>query len=848
MLIPLSWLKEYVDIDIAPELLAERLTVAGLEVGHLHYIGVPQQTVAGVRQPVSHHLVWDRDKLVLGAIREVKPHPNADKLVLALVDDGSGELEQCVTGAPNLRPYLNQGTLNPPLWTAFAREGAQVYDGHAEGEKLMTLKGKELRGIYNKSMVCSAKELGISDEHEGILLLEATPAAVPGTPLQDVLGDVVFEVELTPNLGHCWSVFGVAREIAALLDKPLRAPDYSFVATGAPIAGQVSVVIDQPELNPRFTLTLLKGTQVQPSPQWMQQRLRLVGQRPINNIVDVTNYITFEIGQPLHAYDYDKLLARAGGQPPTLTTRLPHDGETLRTLDGSQRPLGAQQILVADSEGALGLGGVMGGADTEITDSTTNVLLEAAAWNFINIRRTQQAQKLFTEAGVRFSRNIHPSRAILGSSRGIELMRQAGGGEVAQGVLDVYPLPPATVQVALPVREIGRLLGITLSADAAAALLRRESFAVTIEGEVLHVTAPDYRTDIGTGIVGQADIIEEVARLIGYDQIPTTMIDDMMPPQRTNALFEFIETLRDLCASLGLDENISYRFTSPEAEARLTPAGAPSALPTAGYVTMANPISPEKTVLRHTLLINLLENAASNARFVARQQVFEIGSVYLRTDQPLPDEPLHLGILLTGARREADWTGNQREPVDFFDIKGVIESIVQGLHLTDVRLTASTHSSFYPGRSADLMLGDERAGTLGELHPLVAQAFRLTGAPVMVAELDLTVVMAHLPARFAIHNLPLLPAVLEDIALVVSEETTAEQVEAAIRKGGGKLLKDIRLFDVYRGGSVPSGSKSMAYALTYQTDEKTLTDEDVAKVREKIVRVAEREVGAKLRG
>ncbi len=848
MLIPLSWLKEFVDIDIAPELLAERLTVSGLEVGAIRYIGLPQQQIEGVRQPKSDHLVWDRDKILLAAIREVKPHPNADKLVLAMVDYGGAELEQCVTGAPNLRPYMGQGTLTSPLWTAFALEGARVYDGHSDTLKIMTLKGKELRGIYNKSMVCSEKELGISDEHEGVLILDEQPGFVVGKPLADVLGDVLFDVELTPNLGHCWSVLGVAREIAALLDKPLREPSYDFVAQGDPIDRQVRVEIRHPELNPRFTLTLLKNTTVKPSPQWMQYRLRLVGQRPINNIVDVTNYITFEIGQPLHAYDYDKLVARAGGQAPTIITRLPEPNETLQTLDGAERPLGPNQILVADTAGPLGLGGVMGGAETEITAETRNVLLESAAWNFINIRKTQQAQKLFTEAGVRFSRNLHPSRAILGSSRGIELMRQLGGGEVAKGVIDAYPLPPEVVHVTLPASEIKRLLGVEMTVVQAADLLTRSQFAVAIEDDALHVTAPDYRTDISTGIVGQADLIEEIARLIGYDRIPTTMIDDVMPPQRTNAVFEFVERLRDLCVALGLDENISYRFTYPEAEARLVPVGAPSSLPTAGYVTIANPIAPEKSVLRRTLLVNLLENAVNNARFVERQQVFEIGSVYFKTDTPLPDEPLRLGVLLTGPRDDAHWSEGTAPNVDFFDIKAVIEAIIAGLHLPNARLVRGTHTTYHPGRSADLMLDEDYAGTFGELHPAVAKAFRLTGAPVMIAELDLEVVMRHTPPRYGIHALPILPPVKEDIALIVDEGITNAQIETAIRKAGGKLLKDVRLFDVYRGASLPAGKKSMAYALTYQTDEKTLTDEDVAKVREKIVRVAERELNAKLRG
>lgn len=553
--IPLSWLKEFVNLDgIEPERIAARLSTAGLEADSMRYIGVPQNHIAGIRQPKSDHLVWDREKLLFGAIREVKPHPDADRLVLALVDYGGPELEQCVTGAPNLYPYKGQGPLPAPLWTALALEGAEVWDGHSDTPKRMILKGKPLRGIHNKSMVCSDKELGISDEHEGVILIHEDLGYVPGTPLQDVLGDVVFTIELTPNLGHNYSVLGVARELAALFNRDLREPAYEVVAAGKPIEGQVSIQIHTPDLNPRFTLTLLKGTQVKPSPFLVQHRLRLSGQRPINNIVDVTNYVTFEVGQPLHAFDYDKLVARANGQPPTIITRLPHAGETLTTLDGTARPLGEKQILVADTQGALGLGGIMGGADTEITPETTSVLLEAAAWNFINIRKTAQAQKVFTEAGTRFSRNIHPSRAPLGSRRGIELMRQWGGGTIAAGLIDVYPLPPAPITIDLPVSEITRLLGMTLSADEAAAILRRLQFAVTIEGETLHVTAPDYRTDIGTGVVGQADLIEEIARIIGYDAIPATQIADMMPEQMPDAVFQAEERVRDLLVNLGLIE------------------------------------------------------------------------------------------------------------------------------------------------------------------------------------------------------------------------------------------------------------------------------------------------------
>lgn len=848
MLVPLSWLKEYVDIDIPVELLAERLTVAGLEVSHIRYIGLPQGRVEGVRWPESDHLVWDDEKLLLAAIREVKPHPDADRLVLAMVDYGGAELEQCVTGAPNLFPYRGQGVLSTPLWTAFAMEGAEVWDGHSDEPKRMILKGKNLRGVYNKSMVCSEKELGISDEHEGVILLDPRADYVPGTPLSQILGDVVLTVELTPNLARAFSVVGIAREVAALLGKEMRYPSYDVLMDGPPIAGEVTIEIREPELNPRFTVALLRGTTVRPSPEWMQRRLKLAGQRPINNIVDVTNYITFELGQPLHAYDYDKLVARAGGRAPSIITRLPHEGETLATLDGVTRRLDAHNILVCDTAGALGLGGILGGAETEIDDQTTNVLLEAASWNFINIRRTMQSQKVHTEAGTRFSRSVHPSQAILGVQRGIELMRQTGGGAVAKGILDVYPNPPQPVRVTLPISEVQRLLGMPLSIQLAADILSLLQFDVTLDGDVLHVTVPDHRTDINSGVVGQADLVEEIARIYGYDRIPNTIMDDVLPPQWTNESLEREERARDLLVNLGLHEIISYRFTTPEAEASLVPSGVASSLPDVAYIQLANPISSDHTVLRHTLLVSLLDNAARNIRHHARQQLFEIGKVYWDLGERFPSEPTHLGILLTGPRDEETWADNGATAnMDFYDLKGIIEGLLDGLHIRGARYARGQHSTWHPGRSATLYIGDTVIGTFGELHPLVAERWKLLSAPILVAELDLEALVAHMDERHSVRPLPITPSVLEDIALVVAEATPAADVEAVIRTAGGDLLKAVRLFDVYRGPSIPSGTKSLAYALTYQTDERTLTDSDVAKIRKKIIALAERELGAKLR-
>jgi phenylalanyl-tRNA synthetase beta chain len=860
MLVPISWLREFVDINVPVEVLAERLTTAGLEVGSITYIGVPQTQVEGVRVPRSDHLVWDRSKLLWGAIQEVKPHPNADRLVLAMVDYGGAELEQCVTGAPNLFEYRGLGVLPQPLYTVIALEGAEVWDGHSDEPKRMILKEKPLRGIPNRSMVCSEKELGITAEHEGIILMHDSLGHKPGTPAQDVLGDVLLEIELTPNLARALSVLGVAREVAALLDVPLRQPNYDVEEKGAPIAGEVSIEIRNPDVNPRFVLMLIRDVELKPSPDWMQRRLKLIGQRPINNIVDVTNYVMFEIGQPLHAFDYDKLRQRAGGSAPKVVTRLAKGGETLKTLDGSERPLAPADIVIADPDEVISLAAIMGGAETEIGDDTKNVLLEGANWHFISVRRTMHAQKLFSEAGTRFSRGVHPSFAPLGVRRGIELMRQISGGVVAQGMVDNYPLPAETVKIALPAAEVERIMGIQIEPERAAGLLRRGGFVVDVQGDTLHVTAPDNRLDISSDpVIGRADVIEEIARIAGYDLIPTTIIADEMPGQRPNDALDREEQTRDLLVALGLHENISYRMTTPEREAQLnanlTPPpplhserGSSEGGEVDSYVRLLNPISAEKTVLRHTLLISLLENAANNRRYTERQRVFEIGNVYFkRAGQPLPDEPRKLGILLTGQRGVAGWMGGDAATMDFFDIKGVVESLLTGLHVGGATYARAEHPSFHPGRSAALHVDGKAIGVLGELHPMVAARFGFEGETVLAAELDLDPLLERANPLHKVRPLPTLPPVLQDIALVVRDATTAAEVEAVIRKAGGGLLKGVTLFDVYVGDPVPAGHKSLAYSLVYQTDERTLTDKEVASVHAKIVKLCERELGATLR-
>jgi len=902
MRVPLSWLKEYVDVTIPVEQLAHRLTLAGLEVSAIEYVGVPAGEVThDLAVPISTgHLVWDRDKLVIGHILEVKAHPNADRLVLAMVESGIGEVETVVTGAPNLYPYKGKGPINPPLVTPYAREGAEVIDGHGDGVARMILKPKNLRGIDNKSMVCSAMELGLQGGHDSILLLDSD--AKPGTPLQDVLGDVILTIEVTPNMARVASILGVAREVAALTPiqglagAKMRQPSQEVKATGKPIEGQVKIDIREPELNPRFTLALIKGVEIKPSPQWMQRRLMACGMRPINNIVDVTNYVMLETGQPLHAFDYDVLVERAGGKTPTVLTRLPEKGEKLTTLDGVKRDLDPFTILVCDEKGALSLGGIMGGAESEIYDastyvldaqgvetpeqseklphgkadarpaSTTNVLLEAANWNFINMRKTLAAQRehgqeITSEAGYRFSRGVHPAMSKVGLLRAIELMRELAGGEVAQGILDDYPRPAPVIEIDLPMSEVERILGVAIPQDEAARILTALEFTVVKQGkDALHVTAPNHRTDVGlvhfdehqdiTGIVGQADLIEEIGRVYGYDRMPETMIADVIPPQHDNPSLRGEELARDLMVKAGLQEVVTYRLTTPEAEMRIIPPGEANGWPEMPYIALENPISADKTVMRHTVLASMLAVVAANARWRARQALFEIGKVYWPVEgQKLPAEPTRLSLALTGERAPAAWPdgGQAGGPMDFYDLKAVIEELVDGLHAPNVTFEPTAHSSFYPGRTATLKVDGKSVGTLGELHPLVREAFELPDQPVLVAELDLDALIAASEKLYNVQPVSSFPANYQDIAVVVDENIPANAVESVIRESGSGLLIAVRLFDLFRGDRIGVGKKSLAYALTFQAPDRTVADDEAGKQRERIVKNLEKKLGAKLR-
>lgn len=843
MKIPLSWLIDYIDIELSLEDLARTLTMVGLEVEEITVIGLPIPEQSERQEFKFTGLAWDPEKFIVAQIDEVMPHPDADRLTLCRLNDGTHEWI-VLTGAPNLFPYKGKGTLAQPLKVAYAREGAVLYDGHKPGYQLTKLKRAKIRGVESFSMVCSEKELGISEEHEGVIILD--PDAPTGTPLADYMGDAVFEVAILPNMIRDASLVGVARELSAVTGKPLKVPNRKVAASGPKIDGLAAVQINDPDLNPRFVVGLIQGLEPQPSPYWVQRRLRLAGMRPINSIVDATNYVMLETGEPLHAFDFDVLKQRAAGKSPTIITRAATAGETLTTLDNIERKLDQHTILVCDTAGPLSLAGIMGGLESEVTAQTRNVLLEGASWNFINVRRTSSRLHLSSEAAYRFGRGVHPALASWAVDLGLERMAAWSGGSIAQGLVDNYPRPPMDPVVSISVQDVERKLGVFIPATQIAEILTRLEFICTVAGDTVQAQTPPHRLDIGEGVIGKADLLEEIARIYSYNNIPETNLADELPPQRNNLELANEEKIKDILAGLGLQEAITYRLTSIDQETQsYLPGQSPD---TENYVRLRNPIAPERSVMRQSLMGSVLEVLEKNARIRERMAFFEIAPVFIQTaDNSLPDEPRKLVIGMSGKRDIPTWNQKDTGNLDFYDLKGVLESLLDQLHLQAVTYQPGENASMHPGKTAHILVGQTLIGVLGELHPRVKQNYDFLSPAVYVAEIDLEALLPLIPLRFESQPVSVFPPVLEDIAMIVAEEVPADQVEALIRQTGGKLLTDVRLFDVYRGDRIGAGKKSLAYSMTYQAQDHTIEAKESTSLRNKIVHRLERELGAVLR-
>lgn len=796
MKVPLGWLKEYVTVNLSPSEIAHRLTMAGNEVESLLTFGEQWQGI------------------VVGAIVEVMPHPNAERLRLVTVDLGDGR-ETVVCGAPNLRVGDK---------VAFAHLGAALID--PQSGQLTSLKSAKIRGVVSEGMVLSERELGISDDHQGILVLPET--APLGTPLAQVLGDVVFDLAVTPNRPDCLSVLGIAREMAALTGQEVKLPEISYRETALPIGEQVSVVIQDSDLCPRYCASFISGIKLGESPPWLKHRLRQCGMRPISNIVDITNYVMLEYGQPLHAFDFEEITGRK------IMVRWAEVGEKIVSLDGVTRALSPETLVIADAERAVAIAGVMGGANSEVTSFTNAVLLEAASFNPASIHYTSHALRLPSEASTRFERGISPELALPALKRATQLVVSLVGGEVARGIIDEYPGRREREPIVVTAAGVKRVLGVGFRPQRIKRVLTSLGFDCQLKGSEITARAPYWRSDINRPV----DVVEEVARIVGYDQLPTTMLSGTLPRHRPDRAIKLKQQVKQQLVGFGFQELITYSLTSIR-NLEMVAAAPLEFRP----VRLINPMTEEHEYLRPNLRVNLLVALAANRRHEEGAiRFFELGKVYLPRPGDLPREVDVLCGILSGPRYEGSPPA-KAETFDFYDAKGVVEALLGALGIAVV-FREGHEAGLHPGQQAEVIIGGERLGVVGELHPRVLNTFKIS-APVALFELDISALVPFTITEKKYHPIPRFPAVVRDIALVVDTAVRHQQIKEAM--AGFPLVKEASIFDVYAGEPMPPGKKSMAYRLVFQSESHTLTDEEVNGVLKQVLAKLSRQFGATLR-
>jgi len=800
MKVPLKWLQEYIDITLPLTDLADRLTMAGIEVGGKQVVGGNWQNI------------------VVGQIVAISPHPNADRLSLVTIDLGT-ERQTVVTGAPNIRVGDK---------VAFAYVGAQLIDGHSG--QVFRLKSAKIRGVVSNGMACSEKELGISDSHEGIMVL---PSEAPlGAPLADYLGDVIFDLDITPNRPDCLSIIGIAREISALTGQGLPLPEVSYEESASPVDQQISIEIVAPDLCPRYCASLIIGVKIAESPKWIQQRLLACGMRPINNIVDITNYVMLEYGQPLHAFDYHRIRGKK------IIVRRATDSEAIVTLDGIERVLSENMLVIADKERAVAIAGVMGGANSEVSEETTSILLESANFNPASIHYTGRTLRLPSEACMRFERGIRPELTSLALKRATQLIIQLAGGEAAKGLVDEYPGKLDREPVLLSTSQVKQLLGVEFSLDQIVGVLTSLGFDCKTTGSKLEVwvTPPYWRSDIHQAV----DLIEEVVRIIGYDKIPATMLSQPLPRQDPEPIISLKQKVGRSLIGYGFQEVITYSLTSLELLNKLMPEPHPlEPMP----LRVANPMTADQEYLRPNLRANLLAVLCANRRHEdGGIRLFELGRVYLARQKDLPEEPEVLCGILSGPRLEKSWHSGG-ELLDFFDAKGVMEGLLNQLGV-EASFEQGSDESLHPSKQAALVVAGNRLGVIGELHPKVTQAFEICDT-VCLFEINLTALLPFTTGHKMFQPIPRFPATVRDLALVVDARIPHQKVQNIIKSF--PLVSEINIFDVYSGEQVPPGKKSLAYRITFQSPSHTLTDKEVNRVQQQILDKLSHELGATLR-
>lgn len=811
MQVSIKWLKDYIDFTETPEQLADKLTMAG----------IPVENVVDPGEGL--------EKVVTGRIEKLEPHQNSDHLQICTMNVGLAENIIIVTGAQNVA----EGQVVP-----VAMVGAHLPNG------MKISKGK-LRGVASNGMLCSAQELKLDleklpeEQKTGIFIL---PSDTPvGIPAKDVLGlnDVVLEFELTANRADCFSVFGLVREIAAITGNKPHFPEIKVNEDDSTKLNDIfSVEIADPDLCSRFSTRMLKNVKIGPSPEWMQQRLEGAGIRSINNVVDVTNFVMIELGHPIHAYDYDKITGKK------LIARRAIEGEELHTLDDTSRKAKGEMLVIADSEKAAGLAGIMGGFETEITDTTTIVVLESADFYGPCIRRTARACGLSSEASGRFERGVDSETTIKALDRAAQLLQEMGACTVCEGIVDVYPNPKQANYVTFTPEQINNHLGTNIAKDVMLNIITSVGFDVTKdENDEITVKVPSWRNDVTC----MADISEEIARLHGFDKIKSTLPNGVSMQGTQSAKQTFIDKVKASLSSQGLYETISFALTNEETFNKLN---IPQDSPLRKAVPIMNPLSDEYPLVRTTLLSSIFDNLARNlARKNDDVALFEVGSVFFPKALPvteLPDEVVKIAGAITGRRNAQGWN-QANDMVDFYDAKGIIEELLANLRVIRYTVEAGTHYAMHPGKTALFKKGRDVIATVGEVHPAVLSAYGIT-KPVYIFELDATTVMKYMAKDLKYKALPKYPATSRDLAMLVDVDVNAADIEKAMTKAAGQNLTQITLFDVYTGKQVEEGKKSLAFSLTFQSNDKTLTDAEIDPAIEKIVAKLQKDFNANLRG
>ena len=802
MQVSLNWLKEYVPIDLDPKDLADLLTMSGSEIDSITELGKEFEGV------------------VVGHITSVNPHPNADKLSLCTVDTGSSTCS-IVCGARNMK----QGDKVP-----LALTGATLPSG-------ITIKKAKIRGEPSQGMLCSEVELALGNDGSGIMIL--SPDSTVGQPLAEALQlkDVVFEIGLTPNRPDCLSIIGLAREISALTGKPLHLPSVSMEEQGEDISTLTSVTIDDSDLCPRYCARIISGITIGPSPLWMRRRLEACGTRAINNVVDVTNYVLLEMGQPLHAFDLTLL------EQQRIVVKRATPGTSFTTLDEKERKLPEDALMICDGSKPIALAGIMGGLNTEVKETTTRVLLESAYFTPTGILRTAKKVGIRTESSQRFEKGVDPEGVPRALNRAAQLIAGLAGGTINPGFIDNHPNPvPSPQTITLSTGRTNSILGTELTSDEISQTLRDLTFTVNEESkESIAVTPPSYRVDIKESI----DLVEEVARLRGYDKIPATLPNAISQPPKKDRAVLLEKKTKETLVQHGYREIITYSFISPLDLQNLELSAEDKRLQP---LMLLNPLTEDQSSMRTTLIPGLLATARKNIfQNNSNLKLFEVGPVFFRQEsERLPREVKMVAGLATGLYQEESWNSDGRS-VDFYDLKGCVETLLSLLRIRNVSFSPPENSPFlHTGNALDIMVGKQKVGFVGEILPQTLDRFQLS-QQIYVFEIFLSRLLPEFSEQEKFHPLPKYPPVYRDIALVIDDTIPAQTVSETMKKFRNKYIEEIEVFDYYKGKSLAPGKKSLAYRLKYQAYDHTLTDREVNALHENLINNLNQELGAVLR-